>query len=132
MSITYLHCAKVTSEQIAELYDSAGLQRPIKDLIRIQKMIDNSDLIMTAWDQERLVGAARAITDYSYCCYLSDLAVHNDYQKQGIGSELVKHLQSLLGDEVMVLLLSVPEAMNYYPKLGFEKIENAFLIPRKR
>jgi GNAT superfamily N-acetyltransferase len=95
-------------------------------------MIENANLTLTAWDGERLVGIARTLTDFSYCCYLSDLAVHRDHQRKGIGKELVRRLREMLGDEVMILLLAAPEAMEYYPKIGFEKAENAWKVPRKR
>lgn len=94
-------------------------------------MIQNSDLILTAWDKDKLIGIARAITDFSYCCYLSDLAVDKDYQRAGIGKKLVEMLQNEIGDEVALLLLASPAAMDYYPRIGFEKIDNGFRIPRK-
>lgn len=95
-------------------------------------MIENSGVLITAWDNHRLIGVARAITDYSYCCYLSDLAVNKDYQNKGIGRELIRLVQEQIGEEVALLLLSSPIAMEYYPKIGFEKIENGFKIARKR
>src|SRR5579871_5399496 len=75
-------------EQIIDLYASSGLTRPIGDSLRIQKMYENSDVIVTAWDGPLLVGVSRAITDYVYCCYLSDLAVRKEYQHMGIGKKL--------------------------------------------
>jgi len=95
-------------------------------------MIENANLTLTAWDGEKLVGIARAVTDFSYCCYLSDLAVDRAYQRQGIGKELIRRMRQMLGDEVMILLLAAPEAMEYYPHIGFSKVENGWLIRRKR
>jgi N-acetylglutamate synthase-like GNAT family acetyltransferase len=94
-------------------------------------MIDYADITISAWDNDKLVGTARAITDFSYCCYLSDLAVNKEYQNKGIGTKLVNILQEKIGDEVALLLLSSPIAMEYYPHIGFEKIDNGFKIPRK-
>jgi ribosomal protein S18 acetylase RimI-like enzyme len=48
-------------------------------------MLANSNLLVTAWAGQQLVGIARSITDFHYCCYLSDLAVDVAYQQQGIG-----------------------------------------------
>ena len=132
MVISYKVNSKIEPHQLAELFQASGIRRPVDDLNRLKKMIDNSNLIVTAWDGEKLVGIARALTDYSYCCYLSDLAVDRTYQHQGIGHELVAEVQKLIGDESMLLLISAPEAMEYYPKIGFDKIDNAFLIPRKK
>ncbi|MFC5404316.1 GNAT family N-acetyltransferase [Cohnella soli] len=129
MTIEY-KITSLCSKDVSEVFKSSGIKRPADDLERIQKMIDNADVNISAWDGVRLVGIARAITDFSYCCYLSDLAVCKEYQKTGIGTELVKRLREHLGEEVSLLLLSAPTAMEYYPRIGFEKTEKAFLIPR--
>jgi ribosomal protein S18 acetylase RimI-like enzyme len=124
--------ARVKPEELSQLFKESGLNRPADDLSRLQKMIENADITITAWDRDKLIGEARAITDFSYCCYLSDLAVNKEYQKQGIGKELVYLLQKQIGDEVTLLLLSSAIAMEYYPRIGFEKVENGFIIPRKK
>ena len=132
MPLIYATNESIAAEELAVLYRRAGLNRPVDDLERIAAMIHHADLIVTARDGGRLIGAARSITDFRYCCYLSDLAVDPDYQRAGVGRELVRRIQMALGDEVMILLLSVPAAMEYYPKIGFEKSDRAFLIPRER
>lgn len=132
MVITYKINAEIEPHQLADLFISSGIRRPSDDLTRMKKMLDNANLLITAWDGDKLVGVARALTDYSFCCYLSDLAVDKEYQRQGIGHELVTEIQKQIGDECMLLLISAPEAMDYYPKIGFEKIDNAFIIHRKR
>ncbi|MEK1830278.1 GNAT family N-acetyltransferase [Priestia megaterium] len=131
MVIKYQVNAPISAKDVADVFRSSGIKRPIKDLERIELMIENSDINLTAWDGQQLIGIARAITDYSYCCYLSDLAICKDYQNKGIGKELVNRLQDILGDGVALILLASPVAMQYYPHIGFEKSENAFLIPRK-
>ncbi|GGD58586.1 GNAT family N-acetyltransferase [Paenibacillus nasutitermitis] len=130
MAIAYKINTPLHSKEVSDMFIRSGIKRPANDLDRIQRMIDHADVHISAWDGEKLIGLARAITDFSYCCYLSDLAVCKTYQKRGIGTELVKVLREHLGDEVSLLLLSAPTAMDYYPRIGFEKIENAFLIPR--
>jgi ribosomal protein S18 acetylase RimI-like enzyme len=130
MPITYRNEPGLKAEQLSELFGKSGIRRPIEDFPRLQKMIDNADLTITAWDKEKLVGIARAITDYSYCCYLSDLAVDSDYQGQGIGSELVRQIKAAIGEEAALLLVSAPEAVGFYPKIGMESIDNGFIIKR--
>lgn len=130
MNILYKINTPLNSEEVSHVFKSSGIKRPADDLDRIQKMIDHASVTVTAWDGDQLAGIARAITDFSYCCYLSDLAVSKEYQKKGIGTELVNHLREHLGEEVSLLLLSAPTAMEYYPRIGFEKTEKAFLIPR--
>ncbi|MGI8386311.1 GNAT family N-acetyltransferase [Robertmurraya sp. P23] len=131
ITIHYDENKKITAEELADVFRKSGIRRPVEDLPRLQKMIDQADITMTAWDGRRLVGIARAITDFSYCCYLSDLAVDQDYQNQGIGKELVRRVHERLGEEISLILLASPIAMYYYPKIGFKQIENGYIIPRK-
>ena len=130
--IEYRHNISLAAADVAAVFDNSGIRRPTKDLARIERMFANANLVISAWDQNKLVGVCRALTDFSYCCYLSDLAVDKAYQKHGIGSELIARIQEAIGDEVALILLSSPEAMGYYPKLGFEKIENGFIVKRMR
>lgn len=130
MNIKYSFEKKPTADQIIELYNNAGLPRPTDDKERIQKMFDNSNLIVTAWDNELLVGVSRSITDWVWACYLSDLAVRSDYKHEGIGKLLINLTKEKIGNQSMILLLSVPTAMEYYPKVGFEKQESSFIINR--
>ncbi|MUT64739.1 GNAT family N-acetyltransferase [Paenibacillus sp. NEAU-GSW1] len=130
MTIEYKINFPLRSKEVSEVFISSGIKRPVDDLDRIQRMIDNAAINISAWDGDKMVGIARAITDFSYCCYLSDLAIRKEYQKTGIGKELIKCLREHLGEEVSLLLLSAPAAMEYYPRIGFEKTEKAFLMPR--
>jgi len=130
MNIQYHFDKPPTAEQIIELYDNAGLPRPTHDKERMQKMFDNSNLVLTAWDGDVLVGVSRSITDWVWSCYLADLAVRSDYQKEGIGRQLILRTKEKLGEQSMILLLSVPTAMEYYPKIGFEKQESSFILNR--
>lgn len=132
MEITYRTDAIVTAAAVADVFRSSGIRRPIDDLQRIQRMIDNADVMLTAWDGDRLVGVARTLTDWTYCAYLSDLAVRAEYQRRGIGKELMARLRAALGPEVMLLLLSAPNAMSYYPHTGYTLAENAWMIQRER
>ena len=122
---------KITPEELSSVFRTSGIRRPYEDLPRLERMIEKADLLVTAWDQGKLIGVARAVTDFSYCCYLSDLAVDQDYQHQGIGRELVRLVQERIGEEVTLLLLASPIAMDYYPHIGFDKVNNGYIIPRK-
>lgn len=131
MPITYRQDITPSAEAIISLYDDAGLNRPTHDPTRIAKMYAHSTLIITAWAEDRLVGVARSLTDFSYACYLSDLAVKADYQGKGIGKELIAKTKEAIGPQSMLLLLSAPNAMSYYPHIGFVQLDNAFLIKRE-
>ncbi|WP_247232165.1 GNAT family N-acetyltransferase [Telluribacter sp. SYSU D00476] len=130
MEITYKTDATPTPEQVIELYENAGLPRPTHDRERIRLMFQNANLVVTAWDGDQLVGVARSITDWVWSCYLADLAIQHEYQKAGIGRRLIGITKEKVGEQSMVLLLSVPTAMEYYPKVGFTKQESSFIINR--
>lgn len=117
-------------DDVVELYENSGLKRPTADKDRIATMYAHSNLIVTAWDDMQLVGISRSLTDFCYCCYLSDLAVDINYQKSGIGKKLINLTKEKIGINTALILLSAPEALEYYPKIGFEKIENGFIIKR--
>lgn len=132
MEVTYRSDIVPEMEQIIELYNVTEMPRPIKDEARLQVMFQNSDLVITAWENDKLVGICRSITDWVWCCYLSDLAVNPDYKKSGIGRTLIEKTKEMVGDQSMILLLSVPTAMEYYPKVGFRKENRSFIINRTK
>jgi GNAT superfamily N-acetyltransferase len=131
MKIQFKINAPLKTESVIEVFKSSGINRPIDDLKRIEAMFANSNLVISAWNGIELIGIARSVTDYNYCCYLSDLAVKKEHQKSGIGKTLIELTLQTIGDQTMLLLLSAAPAMEYYPKVGFEKIENGFIIKRK-
>ncbi len=116
---------------IIRVFEESGIVRPTHDVARIEKMFAHANLVVTAWEGETLVGVCRALTDFSYCCYLSDLAVNRSHQGQGIGQQLIEQVKHKIGDQVALILLSASSAMSYYPRIGFENIENGFIIKRK-
>lgn len=104
-----------------------GERRPIDDSERIKAMVENANLIITARDKNKLVGVARSVTDFVYCTYLSDLAVDEQYQKQGIGKELIR-LTKKETPKATLLLLAAPKAVDYYPHIGMTKHKACFLL----
>jgi ribosomal protein S18 acetylase RimI-like enzyme len=132
MKISYVINPDLKPKEVSELFVSSGIRRPVKDIDRIKRMIKNANLIICAKDGKKLVGILRAVTDFNYCCYVSDLAVDKKYQHLGIGKKLLKTAQKSLGNEVMILLLSAPEADSFYLHIGMENIQNAWRIARKR
>ena len=91
-------------------------------------MLKNANLVITAWDGERLIGIARSLTDFTYATYLADLAVDAGYQKRGIGKQLIKETQKRIKPECMIVLLAAPKANDYYPNLGFENNPRAWVL----
>jgi predicted N-acetyltransferase YhbS len=130
MNITYKLDITPATEAIIEVYNSSTINRPTTDKERIAQMYANSNLVVTAWDGDKLVGVARSLTDFCYCCYLSDLAVRMDYQKLGIGKKLIELTKEKVGEQTTLILLSAPLAMEYYPKIGLDSFNNGFIIKR--
>ena len=106
-------------------------RRPADDLPRLEEMLRKADIIVTARDGGKLIGISRAITDFSYCCYLSDLAVDSAYQRQGIGKRLIEETGRAAGERSMLLLLAAPAAETYYPRIGMLPHKSCWMIPRK-
>lgn len=107
-------------------------RRPVNDGDAIAAMLGHADLILTARTAAGLlVGVSRAITDYSYCTYLSDLAVDVAYQGRGIGRELIRLTHERAGLEMMLILLSAPKAQTYYPHIGMRRHESCWVIDRR-
>jgi GNAT superfamily N-acetyltransferase len=116
VEIDYKVNTPLATEQIVSLFENSGIRRPTRESVRIRRMFDNANLVVSAWHGEQLVGVSRALTDYSYCCYLSDLAVRKEYQRMGIGRTLVQITRERAGRQSMLLLLSAPEAMEYFTR----------------
>lgn len=128
--IEYKINAPVTAEQFIDLLRAStlGERRPIDDYDCIDGMITNSNLVVTAWDSERLIGVARSMTDFHYACYLSDLAVDRKYQKSGIGKELQKLTQKQLGKKCKLILIAAPNANAYYEHIGFSNNPRCWIL----
>lgn len=130
--ITYEINKPLDAADVARLFDASTIDRPTGDVARIARMLQHGNLTVSAWDGDRLVGISRSLTDFAFCCYLSDLAVDKTYQHHGIGKEMIAITRREIGEQTTLLLLAAPEAMDYYPKVGFAKIENGYIIRRTR
>ena len=103
-------------------------RRPAEDLARLEQMLRGADIIITARDGERLVGISRALTDFAYCCYLSDLAVDEAYQHRGIGKALIAKTHETAGLNTNLILAAAPKAEGYYPKIGMEHLKSCWIF----
>ncbi len=127
--ITYRTGNDLDVDVAIELYRAStlGERRPIDNRERMQLMLRNANLVVTAWDNGLLVGIARSISDFSFCTYLSDLAVRVSHQQQGIGRELIRRTQQE-GGQALLILLAAPKAVEYYPRVGFEHHPEAWIL----
>lgn len=130
MTINYKINQTITAKQFNDLLirSTLGERRPVDDAECIKGMIENSNLVITAWSGSKLVGISRCVTDFHFCCYLSDLAVDANYQKQGIGKQLQMKTQAQLGPKCMLILLAAPAANAYYEHIGFTHNERCWVL----
>ncbi len=128
--ITYRLGNDLDLDAVIDLYvdSTLGERRPVGERERMKRMLEEANLVVTAWDGDRMVGISRSVTDWVYCTYLADLAVRLDYQKQGIGKELVRRTRQET-PQAMVILLAAPKAVDYYPKIGMTQHNSAWILP---
>jgi len=131
MEITYERAPGLSVAEFIDILERSGLaeRRPVDDAERLERMLRNADIIVVARDAAagRIVGVARAVSDFAYCCYLSDLAVAAGYQGRGIGRRLIEETRAAAGPQSMCLLVAAPKAVSYYERIGMPRVENAFI-----
>jgi predicted N-acetyltransferase YhbS len=116
-------------DAVIDLYvdSTLGERRPVGERARMETMLAEADLVVSAWDGDLLVGISRSVTDWVYATYLSDLAVRLDYQKMGIGKELVRRTRQET-PQATVILLAAPKAVDYYPRIGMTQHNSAWVL----
>ena len=134
MEISYEINAPISVEQFLQLLKSSFLaeRRPVDDRKCLQGMLENSSLTVSAWKNHELIGIARSVTDFHYACYLSDLAVADDFQKMGIGKALLHITQEQLGPQCKLILIAAPAANTYYEHIGFENNQRCWILDRDK
>jgi len=106
-------------------------RRPVDRPDVVDAMLRHADIIVAARLDDRLVGVSRAISDFSYCTYLSDLAVDEAHQGKGIGRELIRRTHEAAGLGTMLILLAAPNARTYYPHIGMQPHDSCWVLPRR-
>jgi len=134
MNIEYKINEPITSEQFVELLEKSSLaeRRPIHNSECMEGVVKNSNLVVSAWHGDELIGIARSVTDFHYACYLSDLAVDQKYQKNGVGKRLLALTQEQLNEECKLILVAAPDANSYYEHLGFENNPRCWVLGREQ
>ena len=132
-TILYAVEPDLSADDFIDVLHRSGLaeRRPVADRPRVEAMLRNADLTITARADGLLVGVARSVTDFVYCCYLSDLAVDRAFQGRGIGKELMRRTRAAVGEGTTCLLLSAPKAIGFYEEAGLERHNQAFLFTGK-
>jgi predicted N-acetyltransferase YhbS len=133
VDITYQLEPRLTLEEFVDVLVRSTLaeRRPVDRPDLMAAMLRNADVIVTARAGGLLVGISRAITDFAYCTYLSDLAVDEAFQKRGIGRELIRRTHEAAGRGTHLILLAAPKARTYYGHIGMEHRDSCWVIPRQ-
>ena len=118
--LTYRIGNDLDLDEVIRVYRRSTLaeRRPVDDRERMAQMLRGANLVVTAWDGDRMVGVARSLSDFAYATYLADLAVDTDYQRGGIGRELIARTRHA-GGRANIFLFAAPKAAQYYPHIGF-------------
>ena len=135
MPIRYAREPALPPAEFTDLLHRSTLaaRRPVDEPASIAAMLANASITLTARnDDGLLVGVSRAISDFAYCTYLSDLAVDQAYQRQGIGRELIRRTHEEAGLNTTLVLLAAPDARTYYPHIGMQPHNSCWIIPRQR
>ena len=132
MDIVYSSEATLSAGEFVDLLVRSTLaeRRPIHDIKTISEMLANASIIITARIDGRLVGISRALSDFSFCTYLSDLAVDVEHQRRGIGRELIRRTHEEAGRHTMLILVAAPKARDYYPHIGLKQHDSCWVIDR--
>ncbi|KRA14600.1 GNAT family N-acetyltransferase [Lysobacter sp. Root604] len=133
-AIVYAREATVAVADFRHVLVDSGLGaiRPVDDAPRLQRMLDAADLIVSARRPDgELVGIARCVTDFAWCCYLSELAVSKAAQGLGIGQGLLDETRRQLGPTVSLILASVPDAVGFYERAGMAPMQHTFWYKRE-
>jgi len=130
--VIYAEELALTTDEFREVLvaSTLGERRPIDDAARLEKMLRQADVIITARVEGKIVGVSRALTDFSFATYLSDLAVDRAFQGRGIGRELIRRTHAAAGLQTMLVLVAAPGARTYYPHIGMEPHDSCWTIPR--
>jgi GNAT superfamily N-acetyltransferase len=128
--IVYRYGNDLDLDAVIELYRAStlGQRRPVDNRDCMAAMMAQANLVVTAWDGPLLVGIARSLTDFCYVGYLADLAVRQSHQRQGIGIQLIQKTREQMGPRSKLVLLAAPQAVDYYPHIGFSQHQSAWLL----
>ncbi|WP_144605329.1 GNAT family N-acetyltransferase [Algoriphagus algorifonticola] len=119
----------VSLEEFIAVLNSSGLaeRRPMDQPNVLHKMLIGSNLIVTARESGKLVGILRALTDFSYRCFIADLAVNKAHQNQGVGKKLIQLARSTSAD-ARLFLFAAEGAVTFYEKLGFQLHDHCYQL----
>ncbi|MEL6193307.1 MAG: GNAT family N-acetyltransferase [Bacteroidota bacterium] len=118
-----IHISKtkdISQEAIIAIYEAnhwSSAKKPDK----LYQALLNSPTLVSAWEEDRLIGIANALTDGFLVVYYPHMLVHPDYQGKGIGKMMMEAFQEIYGDFHQQILVADGKAINFYEQCGFSK-----------
>ena len=128
--IIYKHNSSFKEDDILNLYDSLGWTEYTKNMEKLIKALNNSLYILTAWDKNKLVGLIRVVGDGETIIYIQDILILRQYQRQGIGSKLLKTVFNKYKNVRQKVLLTdnTKKTRLFYETNGFESANKLNLV----
>ena len=122
MNFEYSFTKSLSAEKVEELYSDVDWTSYTQDMPKLMRGIDNSLDVISAWDEEKLVGLIRTIGDKETIIYIQDILVLKDYKRQGIGRQLMKQILEKYQDVRQIVLLTDSELEQkcFYESIGLK------------
>lgn len=133
MPITYALEPGLDVDEFIDILERSTLaeRRPVDHRCKIAGMLANSDIIVVARSANKAVGVARSVSDFHYCTYLSDLAVDEEFQRQGIGKQLIEQTHASIQHRGNLIVLAAPAAREYYSRIGMKPHDSCWIQGQK-
>lgn len=131
MQIEYQLEPGLAPGEFLDVLTRAGLgeRLRVQPVEKIRRMLANASVILTARSDGLLIGVTRALSDFTFATYLSDIAVDEAYQRHGIGRELMRRTHEAAGLQTALILLAAPKAQGFYPQIGMKKNDTCWVFP---
>ena len=129
--ITFSFDKTVDYSRLVELFEEVGWHDKTRDIKRLKAMVENSQVVVTAWDGELMVGFARCVTDLVFNGQINNVVVDLRYRGNGIGRDLIQRILES-SKEVTYILRGDPENQGFYKSIGFKYTDLCLVYKRKK
>jgi len=122
---------KVDYDKLQTLFNQVGWNDKTSDINRLKAMVENSQIVVTAWDEEIIIGFARGTTDYVFNGQINNVVVDSKYRRKGIGKVLINKILDN-SKQVTYMLRGSIRNEEFYRSLGFEDGPISLVYKRKK
>ncbi|HJA90450.1 MAG TPA: GNAT family N-acetyltransferase [Candidatus Jeotgalibaca merdavium] len=126
MTIRYQDNTPISIDSLTQLYQSVGWRNYYKAPAIMSQLLPGAWHYISAWEEDQLVGLIRTISDGCYILYIQDILVHPDYQRQAIGTSLMKQMLERAKDMQQIILTTddTERTIQFYQSLGFKTMQD--------